>query len=426
MTYWYYKLGRKQAGPVPAEALAGLVGKGTIKPDTLLWHAGLADWAKASEVEELGPTFEFELPGEVSVSSPDLMIAGPWPRFWARIADEWIIGAAIGLPLGYLVQPYMPGVGTNFPLADNLPTIVLLAAITSVILWGSMTLFGTTPGKLVAGVRVENRSGTPDWRFYMRREFKLWLFIGIAGIPYISLIPCMLQYRRVARGRPAWYDEGAAVVWGTGRLSRSVAAAATTAVALLLTVMTIGYVNMLRAEERMASSYRYWENPATGKKADLWSTWVFEELKAESGKLYHFGAANLSSEILFGYEPMDQPSVDAVAYGEALQNVVAEDISISDQWEPFKLNGLDAARVTGVQTKLKDVNVELTVVIVGRSAWRMLLFVEGRPLGKLAIREVLIKSLMSTAKDINVPANMPCDEETCFSALSPNALLAPS
>ncbi|GGF94474.1 hypothetical protein GCM10010924_23330 [Rhizobium wenxiniae] len=54
MTYWYYKLGRKQAGPVPAEALAGLVGKGTIKPDTLLWHAGLADWAKASEVEELG------------------------------------------------------------------------------------------------------------------------------------------------------------------------------------------------------------------------------------------------------------------------------------------------------------------------------------------------------------------------------------
>ncbi|MNY64457.1 hypothetical protein D3C86_2015760 [compost metagenome] len=56
----------------------------------------------------------------------------------------------------------------------------------------------------------------------------------------------------------------------------------------------------------------------------------------------------------------------------------------------------------------------------------MLLFVEGRPLTKLAIREVLIHSLLSTAKDINVPASMPCDDETCFSALLSIVRVAPS
>jgi len=426
MTYWYYKLGRKQGGPVSAEDLGVLARKGTIKPETLLWHPGLADWVSASEATELSLCFESDMLDKESDPLPDPTIAGPWPRFWARLADEMIIGAVAGLPFGYLIRPHLPEIGVNFPAADNLLTIVMLAAITSIVLWGAMTLFGTTPGKLVAGLRVENRSGMPDWQFYMTREFRIWFFVNTVGVPYLSIIPCILQYRRVAKGGPAWYDEGAAIVRGKGRLSRSAAAAATAAVTFMLTVMAIGYMNMMRAEERMASSYRYWENPATGKKADLWSTWVFGEIKAESGKLYHFTSDKLTSEILFGYEPMDQPSVDAVAYGEALQSVIAEDISVNGKWEPFKLNGFDAARVTGIEPKLKDVNVELTVVIVGRSAWRMLLFVEGRPLTKLAIREVLIHSLLSTAKDINVPASMPCDDETCFSALLSIVRFAPS
>lgn len=426
MTSWYYKLGRKQGGPVSAEDLGVLARKGTIKPETLLWHPGLADWVRASEATELSFCFEINMLDKVSDPLPDPTIAGPWPRCWARLADEMIIGAVVGLPFGYFIRPHLPEIDVNFPAADNLLAILLLSAFTSIILWGSMTLFDTTPGKLVAGVRVENRSGMPDWQFYMTREFRIWFYVNTVGIPYLSIIPCILQYRRVAKGKSAWYDEGAAIVRGKGRLSRSAAAAATAAASFVLTVMAIGYVDKLGAEERMASSYRYWANPATGKKADLWSTWVFEEIKAESGKLYHFTANNLSSEILLGYEPMDQPAVDAIAYGEALQSVVADDISISDKWESFKLNGFDAARVTGIETKLKDVNVELTVVIVGRSAWRMLLFVEGRPLNKLAIREVLIHSLLSTAKDINVPESMPCDDETCFSALPSIVRFAPS
>lgn len=328
-----------------------------------------------------------------------------------------ILGAVIGFPFGYLLRPHLPEIAGGFSKADELLTAVLVTAVTSVILCGSMTVFGNTLGKLTAGVRVENISGMPDWQFYMKREFKLWLFIGTAGIPYLSIIPCLLQYRRVSKGRPAWYDEGAAIVRGTGRLSRSAVTAAAVVATLTLTVMSVGYLRMLDAQEHTASTYRYWINPATGKRADLWSLWVFEELKAEGGKLYHFTASSMSSEVLFGYEPMVEPSVDPASYGEALQSALAEDISISSKWMPFKMNGFSAARVTGIETKSKDINVELTVVIVGRSAWRLLLFVQGGPLNKFPIREVLIHSLLSTAKDINVPVDMPCDEETCFSAL---------
>ncbi len=384
MVYWYYKLGRKQTGPVTAEALGALAGAGTIKPDTLLWHSGLDNWKNASEIAGLDLSFDRDTAQCVQHPLRDPTFAGPWPRFWGRLCDEMILAAVIGIPFGYLVRPHLPNIAEHFPIADNLLIIVLLAAVTSVILCGFMIFFGTTPGKLVAGVKVENISGLPDWQFYMKREFKLWLFVGAAGIPYLSIIPCLLQYRRVAKGRPAWYDENMAMVRGTGRLSRSAMAAGTLAATLILTVMAIGYLDMSRAQARLASSYRYWTNPATGKKADLWSTWIFEELEAGSGKLYHFTANSMPSEILFGYEPLDEPSVDPVAYGEALQSVIAEHISVDGKWVPFKMNGFDAARITGMEANSKDIYVELTVVVVGRSAWRLLLFVEGRPLEKFA------------------------------------------
>lgn len=298
-------------------------------------------------------------------------------------------------------------------LTENLLFGVLISAVNSVLLFGSMAAFGTTPGKLLAGVRVENVSAMPDWRFYMKREFKIWLFINTAGIPYISIIPCVLQYRRVSKGRPAWYDEGTAIVRGTARLYRSAAAA----LAVFLVLAAAGYVNMPSQYERFAPGYRHWTNPSTGKEANLEALWRYEELKADGGKLYHFTANQRNSEILLGYEPMDEPQVDPVAYGEALQSAIAEEISINSKWVPFKLDGFYAARVTGIETKFKNTNVEITVVIIGQSAWRLLFFVQGKSLDKVPYRSALVRSLLSTAKDINVPVNMPCGDETCFSAI---------
>jgi hypothetical protein len=46
---WYYADGSQQKGPITEEGLADLVRAGTVKPDTLVWRAGLAGWQPYSQ-----------------------------------------------------------------------------------------------------------------------------------------------------------------------------------------------------------------------------------------------------------------------------------------------------------------------------------------------------------------------------------------
>ena len=48
---WFYSEGGEQKGPVDDAAFRALVANGTIRPDTLVWHEGMADWQPLSEAE---------------------------------------------------------------------------------------------------------------------------------------------------------------------------------------------------------------------------------------------------------------------------------------------------------------------------------------------------------------------------------------
>lgn len=47
---WYYAEGGQQRGPVSPEEFEGLVAGGTVKPDTLVWRAGMVQWQRYAEV----------------------------------------------------------------------------------------------------------------------------------------------------------------------------------------------------------------------------------------------------------------------------------------------------------------------------------------------------------------------------------------
>lgn len=63
---WHLSQGGKQSGPVTMTDLKGLVGAGTLRPDDLVWKAGLPAWIAASTVQELFP------PPSVSPTPPPL------------------------------------------------------------------------------------------------------------------------------------------------------------------------------------------------------------------------------------------------------------------------------------------------------------------------------------------------------------------
>ena len=52
---WYTGRDGKQEGPFSDERLRELIASGMVRGDTLVWSAGMTNWAKASEVPGLMP-----------------------------------------------------------------------------------------------------------------------------------------------------------------------------------------------------------------------------------------------------------------------------------------------------------------------------------------------------------------------------------
>lgn len=50
---WFYAIGGQQNGPVPAATLRQLLASGQVSPASLVWRAGMEQWAPATSVPEL-------------------------------------------------------------------------------------------------------------------------------------------------------------------------------------------------------------------------------------------------------------------------------------------------------------------------------------------------------------------------------------
>jgi uncharacterized membrane protein YhaH (DUF805 family) len=54
---YYLDGARNQQGPVPSEEIARLIRGGTIRRDTMIWHAGMPDWSPVGQVSEFAALF---------------------------------------------------------------------------------------------------------------------------------------------------------------------------------------------------------------------------------------------------------------------------------------------------------------------------------------------------------------------------------
>jgi hypothetical protein len=414
MIDWYYRLGKKQGGPVSTEVLAELTKAGTIVPDTMLWHFGLGDWQKASETPELAAALA-AAPAVVPVEERDPTLAGPWSRLWARMIDIYILTYALSFAIFFLSGRYFPWLYIRVVALPDTAFRVIMLPFAFAFLAIVMGVTGTTIGKAIIGIKVENISGRSSWAFYFLRELKVWTLGFWFGIPLLNFLGGAIQAARIAKTGSATYDRDFAIV-----RRRSSDLQYSLGIFFAVAIVAGGtYSNIVgRTEAVGPPEVRTWVNPATGKQTRFVNAWAAEEWKADAGKLYYFNSDRLLIEALLGYEPLSDSGVDPIAYGEALQAVIAEDIVIESEWKTTTVDGFAAASARGIQPKLADTHVEITVVIMGRSAWRVLLFVRGRSMDDFKEKSIIVRSLLSTAKDINAPTNMPCEGESCLSELS--------
>ncbi len=149
---WYYAVGSERRGPVDTVTFSGLVNKGMIQPDTLVWRTGMAEWQPWSVI---APSVAGELVAPTDSGSTALggapLVETPWPgqaatgtvedlpmeELWARIKSRGYntsIGRCLSLGMAALKTNYWGALGTTLlfillsGVAQNIPLLGLLAS----------------------------------------------------------------------------------------------------------------------------------------------------------------------------------------------------------------------------------------------------------------------------------------------------------
>lgn len=424
MTLWHYVVRQDRLGPVSDEEFRELIRNGTVARDTLVWKPGFEGWQTAGEVlaaafNEVPPPLPSSHSARPSVrlskdepmaespadssqmrsirigswSSPEA--AGPWPRFWARLIDIWLLAPILAFVIGIAAAFYSPTRYIQLMALNSTVLGIALIPIVGIVLALLMSMIGTTPGKAILGIRVTSIADGNKFVFHLIRELKVWVFGLGLGIPIVALVTQIYQCRRVGAGNAAGYDEGFAMVEGKPSMTRVIVGASC---AVVLFFASVALNSLDKTAQMEIETTRSWENPLTGRRAEIARTWSTEEMKTNSGRLFYFASNTLSAEALFGHEDMGYGGFDAETYGQALGKALEPGVKLTSGWVPATINGHRALRATAKTEEYPETDVEVLVRVVGRNAWRVLVFSAGRSTNDLPGRDELVNALFSTAE----------------------------
>jgi uncharacterized RDD family membrane protein YckC len=193
---WYYALDRQQLGPVSEEEMDRLAASGTIRGNTLVWHAGMPGWEPynaargpeanagplgfCSQCSASQPFSEMVRFGddwvcaackepftqrlrETGLVAQKFRYAGFWIRVLAKLIDSAIL-IAVYMPVSYLTSPMLlrtAGSGTLTPGFFLLEGGLLLFQIVGS---GAYDIFfvwkySATPGKMICGKKIVTAEG---------------------------------------------------------------------------------------------------------------------------------------------------------------------------------------------------------------------------------------------------------------------------
>ena len=234
---WFIHDGQRRIGPMTGDALRAMVTTGKVSSDTLIWRPGMETWTKASlvsglmtpppippsgaatlkeeaptdpaivEVPEMGkPALDDEDDGGRTRAHPT-DLATPWRRYWARVLDITVFSLLIGVAIGAVMPSLFAGTGPfSGPGGDSLLGWLILPVV--MIVDGLVLgLFGTTPGKAIAGIQVCGvRRKKPAIGDGIQRNFQVWWYGLGTGFPIVTLFTLISSYRKASRGEPLKWE----------------------------------------------------------------------------------------------------------------------------------------------------------------------------------------------------------------------------
>jgi hypothetical protein len=142
--------------------------------------------------------------GEVALSFGDQTAPQirPWVRYGARLIDIFV--GVLFLEIGFAVL-----IPTFFAAHAN------ICALLSLFLWCfvealCLSIWGTTPGKSLLGVRINMADGSrPVYRSALSRAVNVWIRGLGLGLPLVGLVTMIVAYEKLTtNGITTWDQSG--------------------------------------------------------------------------------------------------------------------------------------------------------------------------------------------------------------------------
>jgi len=187
---WYYAEAGNRVGPIEETELNRLVTQGTVRPDTLVWHEGLASWQTLGVVRGMPPA---------AAAAAGRHYGGFWIRFVARLIDGIILGvinAIVRIPFMLMFGAGMGlgfgrGLGRGLIFAPAMAGVLGMSLLIGLAIGVAYDVYflsahGATPGKMALGLRVIRADGGPiSPMLALARHFAEWISGIIFLIGYI-------------------------------------------------------------------------------------------------------------------------------------------------------------------------------------------------------------------------------------------------
>lgn len=177
---WFLDQARNRRGPVGPEAIAGLIRDGTIRRDTLVWTAGMADWRAAAEAPAVSFHFAPPSPPRPQPGTTQGVMPGVTPA----PASLWSAPSPGAANFGTAAAA-LPGLRSALPVWGLFGWMLLLGIGNVLIIpspWTSTGYFRFLVRHLAL----------PDGRklTFAGQAGDIWfVFIALALLPMIGLIP---------------------------------------------------------------------------------------------------------------------------------------------------------------------------------------------------------------------------------------------
>jgi len=184
----------------------------------------------------MGDTAEISVETDVAEAEDEWVEpATPAARLWARLFDTWLFSLLIGAGVGLLFPALFERLDPLGRLGDTLVG-VLVVPFALLVDAALMALFGTTPGKLLAGIRVETLDGRRVGQEAFARNARVYIDGLWLGLPLLNLIGMSRARNRLLEEGATRWDEKA----GTRVVERGSNELRTAAVAILALGINFG------------------------------------------------------------------------------------------------------------------------------------------------------------------------------------------